>query len=111
MISEKRKKRNLPHGASLEGVGDLNGGVEVRGVHRGGESVGGGVADADDLVLGLELGDGAHGPEDLLLLDLHVLGDAAEDCRLDEVSDVAFAVAANFDIRTGFLAGFDVAGV
>lgn len=99
-----------PHGTGLECVGHLNSGVEVLGVHGGGETVGGGVAHADGLLLGLELGNAADGAEDLLLHDLHVLGDVGEDGRLDEVADVTLALAAGLDGRTGLLAVFDVAG-
>ena len=87
-----------PHGAGLERVRDLDGGVEVLGVHGGGEAIGGGVADADGLLLGLELGDGADGAEDLFLHDLHVLGDVGEDGWLDEVALVALAVATDLDL-------------
>ena len=98
-----------PDGAGLEGVGDLDGGVEVLGVDGGGEAVGGGVADLDGLLFRRELGDGAHGAEDLLLHDLHVLGDVGEDGGLDEVALVALAVAADLDRGAGVFAFFDVA--
>lgn len=98
-----------PHGAGLERIADLDGGVEVGGVHGGGKAVGALVAGGDDLLLGGELGDGADGAEDLLLHDLHVLGDVGEDGGLDEVALVALAVAADLDGGAGFLAGLDVA--
>ena len=100
-----------PDGAGLEGVSDLERGVEVGGVDGGGEAVGGVVADLDDFVLGLELGDGAHGAEDFFLHDLHVFGYVGEDGGLDEEALVADAVAARFDGRAGLLAVFDVAAV
>ena len=97
-----------PDGAGAEGVGDLDGGVEVAGVDGGGETVGGGVAEADGILLGLELGDGADGAEDFFLHDLHVLGDVGEDGGLDEVSLVALAVAADLDLGAGLATCLDV---
>ena len=49
-----------PDSAGAEGVGDFDGGVEVRGVDGSGKTVGGAVADADGILLCLELGDAAH---------------------------------------------------
>lgn len=98
-----------PNGTRLERVGDLNGGVEVGGVDGGGETVGGRVTDADGLLLGLELGDGAHGAEDLLLHDLHVFSDVGEDGGLDEETLVTLAVATGLDLGACILAGLDVA--
>ena len=98
-----------PDGTRLEGVGDLDGGVEVGGVHGGGEAVGGAVAQLDRLVAVLEFGDGAHGAEDFLLHDLHVLGDVGEDRGFDEVALVALAVAADFHLGARVFASFDVA--
>lgn len=97
-----------PDGAGAQGVGDLDGGVEVLGVHGGGQAVGGVVAELDRLLLGLELADRADGAEDLLLHDLHVLGHVGEDGGLDEVALVALALAASLDGGTGVLAGLDV---
>jgi hypothetical protein len=99
-----------PDGTRLEGVGDLDGGVEVLGVQGGGEAVGGGVAELDGLLLGLELGDRADRAEDLLLHDLHVFCDVGEDGGLDEVALVTLALAASLDGGTGVLACLDVPG-
>merc|ERR1712232_1207403 len=49
-----------PDGAGAERARALDGGVEVLGVHGGGEAVGGVVAELDGLLLGLELSDRAH---------------------------------------------------
>ena len=97
-----------PDGAGAQGVGDLNGGVEVLGVHGGGEAVGRVVAELDGVLLGLELGDGADGAENLLLHDLHVLGHVGEDGRLDEVALVTLALTTGLDGGTSVLAGLDV---
>ena len=97
-----------PNGTSLEGVGDLNGGVEVGCVDGGGKTVCGVVANADGLLLGLELGDRADGSEDFLLHDGHVVLDVGEDGGLDEVSLVALALTTGDDGGTFFLAGLDV---
>ena len=97
-----------PDGTGAQGVGDLDGGVEVLGVHGGGETVGGRVADADGLLLGLEFGDGADGAKDLFLHNLHVLGHIGEDRRLDEVTLITLALAASLDGGTGILARLNV---
>ena len=60
------------------------------------------------VLLGLELGDRADGAKDLFLHDLHVLADAGEDGRLDEVALFAVALAADFDLGALFPAGIDV---
>lgn len=98
-----------PDCTRLEGVGDLDSGVEVGSVDGSGETVRSRVTRLDDLVLGLELGDGAYRAEDLLLHDLHVLGHVGEDGGLDEVALVALAVAARLDLGACVLAGLDVA--
>ena len=97
-----------PDGTRLEGVGDLDGGVEVLGVDGGGETVCAGVAELDGILLGLELGDRADGAEDLLFHDLHVLCNVGEDRGLDEVALVTLALAASLDSGTSVLASLDV---
>ena len=89
-------------------VSDTDGSVEVVGVEGGGETVGGVVGEVDDLVLGLELGDGADGAEDLLLHDLHVVRDAAEDGGLDEVALGAVAATARLELGAVLLSLLDV---
>ena len=98
-----------PHGSGLQRIGDFDSSVQVLGVDCSGETVGGLVAELDGFVLGLELGDGADGAEDLFLHDLHVLGDVGEDGGFDEEALVALAVAADFDSGACVLAGLDVA--
>lgn len=98
-----------PYSSSAERIRDLDGGVEVRGVHSGGKTVSGLVAERDDLLLGLELADAADRAEDLLLHDLHVLLDVGEDGGLDEVALVALALAADLDLGAFFFALLDVA--
>lgn len=105
----KRVVRVDPDGACAERVGHLDGRVEVAGVHGGGQAVGGVVADGNHLLLSLKLRDGAHGAEDLLLHNLHVLGHVGEDGWLDEVALVADALAARLDGGAGLLALLDVA--
>ena len=73
-----------------------------------GETVGGLVAELDGLLLGGELGDGADGAENLLLHNLHVRLDVAEDGGLDEVALVTVALTTNLDGGTFVLAGLDV---
>lgn len=66
------------------------------------------VANPDRVVLGLEFGDRAHRSKDLLLHDLHVIGNVGEDGWLDEEALVAMAFTTNLDLGTGFLAFVDV---
>jgi hypothetical protein len=77
--------------------------------HTSGKTVCGRVADLDGILLSLELGNGADRAEDLLLHDLHVLGDIREDGWLDEVSDITLALATCLDLGTSFLTSVDVA--
>lgn len=97
-----------PDSAGPQRVGDLESGVEVAGVHGSGETVCCRVSDANGVLLGLELGDGADGSENLLLHDLHVLLDIGEDGGLDEVALVTLALAANLDLGSGICAILDV---
>ena len=78
-------------------------------MHGGCETVGSSVAELDDLFLGLELGNGADWAKDLLLHNLHVLGDVGEDGWLDEVSLLTLASTTDLDLGTSILAGLDVA--
>ena len=75
----------------------------------GGETVGGGVSEADGVLFGLEFSDGADGAEDLFLHDLHVFADVGEDGWLNEVTFFAVTVAADFDLGALLLAGVNVA--
>lgn len=98
-----------PDGAGLQRVRDTDGCVQAAGVDGGRETVGGGVAETDGVLLGLELGNGADGAEDLFLHDLHVLGHVGEDGRLDEVALLPVTLAANLDLGALLLALIDVA--
>lgn len=100
-----------PDSSGAEGVGDLDGCVEVLGVDSSSETICGVVADLDDVGLALELGDCADGAEDFFLLDLHVLGDVGEDGGLNEVTLVTLALAASLNGGTGLLALLNVAGI
>ena len=97
-----------PNGTSLEGVRNLNGGVEVGCVDGSSKTVCGVVTDADGVSLVLELGDRAYGSEDLLLHDGHVILDVGEDRGFDEVSLVTLTLTAGNDGGTLVLAGLDV---
>ena len=98
-----------PDSTGLESVGDSDGGVDVGGVDSSGKAVRGVVGKANDLLLILELGDGADGAEDLLLHDLHVGLDISEDGGLDEVTLVAVALTTSDNGGTLLLTGVDVA--
>lgn len=98
-----------PDSTSAERVGNLDGCVEVGCVDSGGKTVCCRVADLDDIGLVLELGDCAHGAEDLLLLDLHVLGDVGEDGGLNEVALVTLTLATSLDCGASLLAVLNVA--
>jgi hypothetical protein len=97
-----------PDSSGLERVRHLDGCVEVRCVDCGSETVVGVVTDRDGILLGLELGDGAHGAEDLFLYNLHVLGDVGEDGGFDEEALVADTLAAGLDGCAGLLALLNV---
>jgi len=98
-----------PTGSGFEAVGDLDGGVEVLGVDGGGETVAGRVADLDDLVDILELGDRSDRSEDLLVHNLHVRGHIREDGGLNEVALFAVPLSSNLDDGSLLLSVFDVA--
>lgn len=97
-----------PDRARPQRIAHTDRGVEVGGVDRGGETVGGGVAHADGVGLVFEFRDRADGAEDFFLHYLHVFADVAEDGRLDEVAFFAVALAADFDFRAFFFAAVDV---
>ena len=73
-----------------------------------GQAVGAVVGQLDSLGLILELGDGTDRTEDLLLHDLHIRSDIAEDSGLDKVTLVTMALTTDLDGRTFVLAGLDV---
>ena len=98
-----------PHRARLERICHPNGLVEVLRVYARGKAVCGRVAGLDDFLLGLKLLDRADRAEDLFFDDGHVITDAGEDGRLNEVALLAMALAADFDLGAGFFALVDVA--
>lgn len=67
------------------------------------------VTNLDGFFLGLELLDSNDGAEDLLLNDLHVLGDIDKGGRLDVVALVAVALTADENLGTSLLALINVA--
>lgn len=100
-----------PHSSGLERVGDLDGGVEVGGVHGSSKTIVGVVADLDGVLLVLELGDGADGAENLLLHNLHVFSHVAEDGGLNEEALVTDTLATGLDSGTGLLSFLDVSEI
>lgn len=74
----------------------------------GSETVGGVVGKIDDLLLVLELGNGADRAKDLLLHDLHVGTNVGEDSGLDEVTLGAEALTAGLNGSTLVLTSLDV---
>lgn len=97
-----------PDGTGLEGVRNVDGGIEISGVDCGGKTVCSTVADPDGISLVLELGNGADGAEDFFLHDLHVFADVGEDRWLDEVTLFSVALAPNFDLGAFLLSLLDV---
>lgn len=57
-----------PNCTGLEGIRHAEGGVDVGGVHGSGKTVGSSVTNLNDLLLSLELGDGADWTEDFLYI-------------------------------------------
>lgn len=98
-----------PDGSGIQPVAHTDGSVEVLCVDGSGKAVVGVVGGLDDVLLGLEPGNGAHGAEDLLLHDLHLGGDSGENGGLDEVALVAVALAARLDSGALLLARLDIA--
>lgn len=78
-------------------------------MYSGGQTIGGGVTEADSILFGLEFRDGADGTEDLFLHYLHVFADVGEDGGLDEVAFLAVALAAELYFGAFLFAGVDVA--
>ena len=97
-----------PDSTSAQRIADTNSRVQIAGVHSGGKTISGGVPETDGIFFGLEFGNRADWTENLFLHDLHVLTDAAEDSRLDEVTLLSVALAANLDLRTLLPASVDV---
>ena len=97
-----------PDGTRLQLVSHSDGGVKVCGMNGGGKTVGGLVASLDNFILSLELADRAHGAENLLLHDLHILANARENGWLDEVALVALALTTGLDLGAGLLPALDV---
>lgn len=97
-----------PDGTSVKRVAHTDGRVEVVGVDGRGQTVRAVVAEGNDLLLVLELGQGGDGTEDLLTHDLHVGLDVLENGGLDEVALVTVALTTCQDGGTLILADLDV---
>src|SRR5262249_42944344 len=99
-----------PDGAGADRASGLERFCHVARPHGRGEPVGGRVALGDTVVDRLEWDDGEDRAEDLLARDLHLVGDAVEDRRLNEVAlaraDVRTA-AARDQVRAFLLARLD----
>jgi hypothetical protein len=76
--------------------------------HTSSKTIGSGVTNTDSILLSLELGNRADGSENLLLHNLHVLGDVGENGWLDEVANIAVALATSLDLGASFLSLVDV---
>ena len=74
----------------------------------GGETVCGGVAKTDGILLVLKFGNRADGAENFFLHDLHVFADIGEDSGLDKVAFLAVTLTAGFDLCALFLPNIDV---
>lgn len=81
----------------------------VLGEDSGSETVDGIVGHLDNLVDGLEFGNGDDRAEDFFLHNFHGALDISEDSRLDEVALVTDTAAAHVASSTFALAGLDVA--
>jgi len=97
-----------PHGPGLQPITDLDGDIQVPGMHTGGESIKGIMRLPKHFLDILELCNGDDRPENLLLHDLHLLVDIGEDRGLDKVALLAVAAAPGLDLGTLVLARLDV---
>ncbi len=97
-----------PNSSGTDTVGDLDGSVEVVGVDSSRKTVGRVVTSLNSLLNSLELGDRADWAENLLLHNLHVLGNTREDSWLDEVSLVSETLASDLDLGALALSGLNV---
>ena len=100
-----------PDDAGLDIAGHLVGGVQIHGPNGRGQPVDRVVGDGDGLARVREGYDGAHGAEDLLLGDLHLVLNAGEQRGRDVATGLEPLghAAAELDLRPLLLAGLDVA--
>lgn len=97
-----------PDSTRLQRICDTNTRVQILGVHCRRQTVRRRVTNANSLLFGLELLNGADGAEDFFLHDLHVLIDVGEDGGLNEVAFRTVAAASNLQLGTLLLAMVDV---
>ena len=104
---------DLRRTATEFGVGNrfgAEGRIEVTGVQRGREAIGGLVREADAVVLRVERDRGQDRAEDLLAGDLEVVGPRREQRRGDEVAVAVGRLATCDELRPLGLARLDVSG-
>jgi hypothetical protein len=97
-----------PNGTCSQGIGDAEGRVDTLRVDSCGKTVGGIVGSFDGVLHSLKLCDGADRAKYLILHNLHVRSDIRKDGWLDKVSLTTVPLAANLNLRAGFLAIVDV---
>lgn len=92
----------------MEGVGDLDCGVEIFGVDSRGKIINGVVGYLEDFFFGVEFGDSVDGVEDFFLYDFYFGVDVGEDGGLDEVVFVIVMGIISFDCSVFVFVGFNV---
>jgi hypothetical protein len=82
--------------------------IEISRVDSRGETESWVIRGLEDLLFGLELGNGANRAKDLFLYDFHVFTDIGENFQLDEVSLVTITLTTSYNGGTSLLAVYNI---
>jgi len=98
-----------PDSASPDVMSEGEGVLDALGDHTGRKTISGGIGASNHVGHVLELDDGHHRTEDLLLGDLHVVGNVGEHGWFNEEPLIAYAATATEKLGSLILAAFDIA--